>query len=86
DGRLLASYGYRVKPYGIRAKLSEDDGQTWGPELILRADAGSWDLGYPRAVNLDNGKVMVAYYINRADDEVQCNGGVRHIAGTVFRP
>lgn len=86
DGRLLASYGYRVVPYGIRAKVSEDDGRTWGPELILRDDAGSWDLGYPRAVNLRGGQVMVAYYINRADDPVQCNGGVRHIAGTVFTP
>ena len=86
DGRLLASYGYRVVPYGIRAKVSADDGRTWGPELILRDDAGSWDLGYPRAVNLAGGQVMVAYYTNRADDAVQCNGGVRHIAGTVFTP
>ncbi len=86
DGRLLASYGYRIKPYGIRARLSVDDGRTWEPELILRDDAGSWDLGYPRAVQLGNGQVMVAYYHNRADDPVQCDGGVRHIAGTIFRP
>ncbi len=86
DGRLLATYGYRTRPYGIRAKVSEDDGHTWGPELILRDDAGSWDLGYPRAVNLGAGQVMVAYYFNRSDDDIQCNGGVRHIAGTVFRP
>ena len=86
DGRLLASYGYRIVPYGIRARISADDGRTWEPELILRADAGSWDLGYPRAVQLGNGQVMVAYYHNRADDPVQCDGGVRHIAGTIFRP
>jgi hypothetical protein len=30
--------------------------------------------------------VMVVYYHNRADDPVQCDGGVRHIAGTIFRP
>ena len=86
DGRLLASYGYRIRPYGIRARVSEDDGRTWGPELILRDDAGSWDLGYPRAVKLSGGEVMVAYYFNRADDKIQCDGGVRHIAGTIFRP
>ncbi|MEZ4659716.1 MAG: sialidase family protein [Caldilineaceae bacterium] len=84
DGRLLATYGYRVKPYGIRARVSEDEGQSWGPEIILRDDAGSWDLGYPRAVQMSNGQVMVVYYFNRADDAVQQNGGVRHIAGTVF--
>ena len=86
DGRLLASYGYRIRPYGIRARVSEDDGRNWGPELILRDDAGSWDLGYPRAVKLSGGEVMVAYYFNRADDKIQCDGGVRHIAGTIFRP
>ena len=86
DGRLLIVYGYRVVPYGIRARVSEDDGKSWGPELILRDDAGSWDLGYPRTVKLSGGKVMTAYYINRADDEIQCQGGVRHIAATVFTP
>ncbi|MEZ4867392.1 MAG: sialidase family protein [Caldilineaceae bacterium] len=86
DGRLLASYGYRVRPYGIRARVSEDDGRSWGAELILRDDAGSWDLGYPRTVQLSGGRVMVAYYFNRADDKVQLDGGVRHIAGTVFTP
>lgn len=86
DGRLLLVYGYRVKPYGIRARISEDQGRTWGPELVLRDDAGSWDLGYPRTVQLADGRVMVAYYFNRADDDIQLNGGVRHIAGTIFRP
>ncbi len=86
DGRLLAVYGYRVKPYGIRARLSEDKGRHWGPELVLRDDGGSWDLGYPRTVQLRDGRVMVAYYFNRANDPIQCNGGVRHIAGTIFKP
>ncbi|UCH24706.1 MAG: exo-alpha-sialidase [Trueperaceae bacterium] len=86
DQRLLLVYGYRVKPYGIRARISEDEGKSWGPELVLRDDAGSWDLGYPRTVKLADGKVMVAYYFNRADDETQCDGGVRHIAGTIFTP
>lgn len=86
DGRLLAVYGYRVRPYGIRARVSEDDGNTWGPELVLRDDAGSWDLGYPRTVKLSGGRVLTAYYFNRADDETQCDGGVRHIAATIFMP
>ena len=86
DGRLLIVYGYRVKPYGIRARVSEDQGKTWGAEIILRDDAGSWDLGYPRTVKLSGGKVMVAYYHNLASDSIQQSGGVRHIAGTIFKP
>lgn len=86
DGRLLAVYGYRAPPYGIRAKVSDDDGRTWGPELVLRDDGGSLDLGYPRVVELADGSVLAAYYFNRADDQIQCEGGVRHIAGTFFTP
>ena len=86
DGRLLIVYGYRVKPYGIRARVSDDGGRSWGPELILRDDGGSGDLGYPRIVKLPEGRVMVAYYFNRADDPTQLVGGVRHIAATVFTP
>jgi hypothetical protein len=47
---------------------------------------GSWDLGYPRVVRLGAGRVMVAYYFNRRDDPVQCEGGVRHIACTLIEP
>ena len=30
DGRLCMTYGYRDAPYGILAKISDDDGATWG--------------------------------------------------------
>ncbi|MBV7328303.1 glycoside hydrolase [Chloroflexi bacterium TSY] len=40
DGRLCLVYGYRGKPYGIRARLSEDNGATWGDDIILRDDGG----------------------------------------------
>jgi hypothetical protein len=83
---VLAVYGRRTRPYGIRARVSEDGGRTWGRERVLRDDGGSWDLGYPRVVKLPGGAVMAAYYFNRADDPIQCNGGVRHIAGTIFSP
>lgn len=86
DGRLLAVYGRRVRPYGIRATISQDGGDSWGPEIVLRHDGGSVDLGYPRAVELTDGRVLAAYYFNRQDDAVQCNGGVRHIAATLFTP
>jgi hypothetical protein len=86
DGRLLAVYGYRTPPYGIRARVSEDGGRTWGAELGLRTDGGSHDLGYPRVVQRTDGKVVASYYFNRKDDPIQYNGGVRHIAATIFTP
>ncbi len=84
DGRLVMVYGYRLMPAGIRATVSEDEGKTWGPELIIRDDGGSWDLGYPNAWVTDDGKIGVLYYFNSKDDEIQANGGVRHIARSIF--
>ena len=84
DGRLVMVYGFRLAPQGIRAKVSEDGGKTWGGELIVRDDGGSWDLGYPNAWETDDGKIGVIYYFNSKDDPVQVNGGVRHIQRSIF--
>jgi hypothetical protein len=73
-------------PSGVRYKVSDDDGRTWGPEMILRDDGGSWDVGYPRVIETEPGKLLTVYYINRKDDAMQMNGGVRHIAWTSFTP
>ena len=86
DGRIACAYGYRVKPYGVRCRLSEDGGVTWGREMILRDDGGSWDLGYPRVIEHETGRLLVIYAFNRADDPIQLDGGVRHIASTEFTP
>ena len=40
DGRVCLTYGYRAEPFGIRARLSQDDGRTWDPEVTLRSDGG----------------------------------------------
>jgi len=84
DGRLVMVYGYRLAPQGVRAKVSSDGGETWGPELIVRDDGGSWDLGYPNAWELDDGRIGALYYFNSKDDPVQAGGGVRHIARSIF--
>ena len=85
DGRVLATYGYRTAPFGIRARVSEDGGASWGPELILRDDGKSWDLGYPKTVQLDNGELLAVYYFNDLNDPVDVDGGVRYIAETRWR-
>jgi len=80
DGRLALSYGYRARPWGVRARVSTDQGRTWGPELVLRDDALSGDLGYPRSVELPDGRVLTIYYYNGPRDED------RAIEATLWRP
>ncbi|MXO67093.1 sialidase family protein [Altericroceibacterium endophyticum] len=84
DGRVVAVYGYRLAPQGIRARVSDDGGESWGGELIIRDDGGSWDLGYPNAWAMEDGKIGVLYYFNSRNDPKQVNGGVRHIARSIF--
>ncbi|MBU1820976.1 MAG: glycoside hydrolase [Bacteroidetes bacterium] len=79
DQRVLLTYGYRHAPYGIRARIlnAECTDFATAPEIVLRTDGGTTDLGYPWAVQLDKKRVLVAYYFNQAN-------GPRHIAGTIL--
>lgn len=79
DNRVLLTYGYRHKPYGVRARIlnAECTDFATAPEIVLRADAGTTDIGYPWAVMLDNRRVLVTYYYSVA-------GGPQHIAGTIL--
>lgn len=62
SGALLCVYGYRQEPYGQRAMVSRDGGQTWGDEIVLRDDGPDGDLGYPDSVEMPDGSVMTIYY------------------------
>lgn len=84
DGRIVAVYGYRLAPSGIRARVSADDGKSWGGEIVVRDDGGSWDLGYPNSWYAGDGMVGTLYYFNSKDDRIQANGGVRHIQRSIF--
>lgn len=64
DGRLLAAYGYRYYPEGVRACLSRDGGRTWDMdhELILQNNSVGGDIGYPVSIELEDGRIMTVYY------------------------
>jgi hypothetical protein len=64
DGRLVLTYGYRLKPFGIRARISRDNGLSWGEEIIRRQDGGGTDLGHPRTVIRPDGKLVTVYYFS----------------------
>lgn len=63
DGRLLLCFGERNKPYGVRARLSSNQGVDWGPEtFILVADCESADCGYPSSAEVSPGRIVTVYY------------------------
>lgn len=80
DGRLCLTYGYRGRPYGIRARLSEDGGRSWGEEIVLRDDGAAWDIGYVRSVQRPDGRIVsVCYFADQPFNE-------RFIAATIWDP
>ncbi len=62
DGRLLMSYGHRRKPFGNQARLSTDNGKTWGEPILLSGDGKGGDLGYPSTVELKDGTLLTVWY------------------------
>ena len=84
DGRLCCVFGNRSKRQ-IIARLSEDQGKTWGAEIVLRDDFqvdkfNDPDLGYPRLVQRPDGKLVAMYYWATPQHPHQ------HIAATIWDP
>ena len=79
DQRVLLVYGYRHKPFGVRARVldAECANLKSAPEIVLRDDGGNGDLGYPWATMLSEHRALAVYYFNSGD-------GTRHIAGTLL--
>lgn len=79
DGRLCLTYASRTAPYPVLARLSRDEGKTWGEPIVLRADAVAWDEGYVRSTQRNDGRVVIVYYYNDASMPE------RFLAATVWR-
>jgi hypothetical protein len=79
DNRVLLTYGYRHKPYGIRGRIlnAECTDFASAPEFVIRNDGGSGDLGYSWSEMMDQNRVLVVYYFNH-------NNGNRYIAGSII--
>ena len=80
SGNVLLTYGYRRPPYGVRARLCNGEltDIAQAEELILRDDGANGDVGYPNAIQLDSGDILVSYYISGQD-------GIRTIDVTRLR-
>lgn len=62
DGTLVLTYGYRASPFGVRARLSYDNGNSWTDEYIITGDGTEWDMGYADTVQLSDGRMLTVYY------------------------
>lgn len=67
DDRLMMSYGYRRRPFGNQARLSEDNGKTWSDPITISEDAVGGDLGYPSTVQLGDGSLLTIWYERMKD-------------------
>ena len=68
-GAVVISYGCRHKPTGIRARISYDNGYTFGEEIVLRDDGLDWDLGYATTAENAQGQMVTVYYMKEIDDD-----------------
>lgn len=86
DGRLCLAYAVRAPRHSrLAVKFSEDNGQTWGKEIVLRSNDGATpDVGYPRMVQRPDGRLVVVYYWNNAANTE--SPPYRYIAATTFNP
>lgn len=69
SGTLICTYGYREKPYGIKAMFSKDGGKTWDVDHDLYINGVSADLGYPSTAQLPDGSLLTVFYAHVTKDE-----------------
>ncbi len=64
DGKVLITYGYRAYPFGVRAIVSHDGGNTFDTEheYILSDTGYCSDCGYPSTICYGDGSIVTVDY------------------------
>ncbi len=75
DGRIVVTFGDR-RPghFGIRARISEDKGETWSAPHYV-ATMPEWDGGYPASVERADGTVLTLFY-SKSGESYSVQGAV----------
>lgn len=68
SGVLISTYGYREKPYGIKAMFSKDNGETWDTGYDIYVNGISDDLGYPCSIELKDSSILTVFYAHEQID------------------
>ena len=83
SGTVLVTYAHRRHPYGVRACLSHDGGNSWQieQEKVIRDDSLPGLVWYPCTIQLDDATLLTAYSMSkiprvpyRPDDEITASG------------
>jgi len=69
SGAVICVFGRREVPFGERAIVSRDNGETWSDEYVLCDNGPDGDLGYPCSVELSDGSIFTVYYQKYAAGE-----------------
>ncbi|MCE5250386.1 glycoside hydrolase [bacterium] len=75
DGRILLTYGVRWGVHGTCARVSDDEGKTWGEPMMI-VYYGGGDGGYPASVQLGDGTIVTAYYCDANKNHPRYHMGV----------
>ena len=70
DGRIFVTVGTRWEGQrGCMARVLDPEGADLdaAPDLVVRSDSRSSDCGYPWAVELEDGRVLVVYYFDYSE-------------------
>ena len=70
DGRIFVTVGTRWKgQMGCLARVLNEEASDIdsSPNIVVRSESVSRDCGYPWAVELNDGKVLVVYYYHYQD-------------------
>ena len=77
DGRILLVYGNRARGmWGIDARVSADEGQTWSTPVKL-IELAQADLGYPSSAQTADGEIVTAYYLGQSREHHRYHMGVQ---------
>lgn len=68
SGALIQTFGRREVPFGERAFVSYDNGESWADKYILNDSGKTMDLGYAATTELTDGSLLTVYYQAYGDD------------------
>lgn len=69
SGVLVATYGYRQPPYGVRAMFSFDGGKSWDADHDIYVNGIGNDLGYPSTIELSDQSLLTVFYAHPSKND-----------------
>jgi len=63
SGKIVSTFGFRSEPYGVKAIVSNDNGESWrNPFMLYDNKSIALDIGYPSSVELSDGRILTVFY------------------------